>query len=621
MGYTLFLHNDMQSKFNIWSTSTDPQHVNVVKALSSIGIANDSDYDNKIIEHIRLTFPQLNDIRISYVQTVPYYIQANVNKNLGVICQDNSSRVVMFVIVVPPMSADSRTGLIAQQLMPTLTNIIHERNACVGNQVTNKPILVINSNSETYTPSNAINIIGTSNVPGIFYSDLFKRDPYQVLATKNITGSLSSIDGFVNAVNIISNRSSAKFTYHKSQKVLELNQGNLKNPGEGMTNEPYYYLMAVIPAICIASKAGIKIDDTSLRNWWQSYVAQKGNKNIEYFMEWLQKINGQGGKTVQEIYYGSPGTGKSHDIEEYLSSVVTNEDEQVYRTTFHPEYSYSDFVGQIMPSRIYNPATGKYDISYEFYEGVFARALKQAFNDLNQDVYLVVEEMSRGNVAAIFGDLFQLLDRHLVGTKKGWSKYGIRNDRIANQIVQLPNDIITLPPNLHIFGTVNTSDQNVFTMDTAFKRRFQWKYVLTKPAVNPLNLAAVNLSDRYFNNPTISLELGSGSEDVFWTDLYGTLNIFISDSKFLGMGEDKQIGPFFIDFTGMNSNEIKDEVLNKLLNYLWTDIASSRNSRNSPLFSDAVTSYSTLYEKFDNDEQIFSDKFIKAYRDWKNKLL
>lgn len=621
MGYTLFLHNDMQSDFNTWSTSAEPKHVNAVQTLSTIGITNDSEYDNKIIEQISSTFPLLNNIRISYEQTVPYYAQVNVNKNLGVVCQENSSKVVMFVIVVPPMSADSRTGLIAQQLMPTLTNIIHERNACVGNQVTNKPILVINSNFETYTPLNAINIIGTMNIPGIFYSDLFKRDPYQVLATKDITGSLSSIDGFVNAVNTISTRSNAKFTYHKSQKVLELNQGNLKEPGVSMTNEPYYYLMTVIPAICIASKAGIKIDDTSLQNWWQYYVAQKSNKNIEYFMEWIQKINGQGGKTAQKIYYGSPGTGKSHDIEEYLSSVVTNEDEQVYRTTFHPEYSYSDFVGQVMPARIYNPVSSQYDISYEFYEGVFTRALKQAFNNLNQDVYLVVEEMSRGNVAAIFGDLFQLLDRHLLGTKKGWSKYGIRNDKIANQIVQLPNDIITLPPNFHIFGTVNTSDQNVFTMDTAFKRRFQWEYVLTKPAVNSLNPTAANLSDRYLNNPTISLELDNGPEDVFWTDLYGTLNIFISDSKFLGMGEDKQIGPFFIDFTGMNSNQIKDEVLNKLLNYLWTDIASSRNSRNSPLFNDAVTSYSTLYGKFKGTDPIFSDKFIHAYRDWKNNLL
>lgn len=620
MGYILFLHNDMQSDFNTWSKSTDPKYVSIFQAFSTIGITNDSDYDNKIIEQISFTFPQLEDIKISYEQTVPYYVQANVNKNLGVLCQNSSSRIVMFIIIVPPMSANSRTGLIAQQLMPTLTNIIHERNRCVGNQVTNKPILVINSNNETYTPYNSISIIGTLNIPGIFYSDLFKRDPYQVLAKKGITHSLSSIDGFAKAVNTISTQSNAKFMYNKYKKVLQLNQGNLKNPGVGMTNEPYYYLMVVIPVVCIASEVGIKIDDTSLQNWWQSYATKKSNKNIEYFMEWLQKINGQGGKTVQKIYYGSPGTGKSHDIEEYLSNVVRNEDEQVYRTTFHPEYSYSDFVGQVMPARTYNSKTGQHDITYEFYEGVFTRALKQAFKDLNQDVYLVIEEMSRGNVAAILGDLFQLLDRHLVGTKKGWSKYGIRNDRIASKIVQLTNDIIFLPPNLHILGTVNTSDQNVFTMDTAFKRRFQWKYVLTTPALNP-NPISANFSDKYLNNPFISLDLGNGSENVFWTDLYGTLNIFISDSKFLGMGEDKQIGPFFIDFTGMNSTEIKDEVLNKLLNYLWTDISDSRNIKKCQLFNDAVTSYSTLYEKFDNDEQIFSAKFIKAYRDWKNKKL
>lgn len=618
MGYTLFLHSDMQSNFNAWATS----NINIIQSFSTIGITNDSDYDNKITEQISHTFPKLKNIKISYEKTVPHYVQVNINKNLGVLCPDNSSRVIMFVIIVPPMSADSRTGLIAQQLMPTLTNIIHKCNEHIGNQVTNKPILVINSNSETYTSLNAINIIGTLNIPGIFYSDLFERNPYEILTSKGISGSLSSIDGFVNAVNTISNRSNAKFTYHQLQRVLQLNQGNLKDPGERMTNEPYFYLMTVIPAICMALEAGVKIDDNFLQNWWKSYAAQMRNKNIEYFMEWLQKINNHGEKTMQKIYFGSPGTGKSHAIEDYLLNVVTNTEEQVYRTTFHPEYSYSDFVGQVMPARIYNALTGEYDISYEFYEEVFTRALKQAFKDLNQDVYLVIEEMSRGNVSAIFGDLFQLLDRHIDGIKKGYSKYGIRNDRISSQIVQLTNDIITLPPNLHIFGTVNTSDQNVFTMDTAFKRRFQWEYVLTTPVINTSNSTPATLSDKYLNNPQIKLDLGNGSEEVFWSDLYGTLNIFIADNRYLGMGEDKQIGPFFIDFTGMNSNEIKFEISNKLLNYLWIDVANSRNIRNTPLFNPkVVTNFSNLYVRFDRNEQIFSDEFISAYRQWQNNLL
>ena len=129
--------------------------------------------------------------------------------------------------------------------------------------------------------------------------------------------------------------------------------------------------------------------------------------------------------------------------------------------------------------------------------------------------------MSRGNCSAIFGDIFQLLDRDNVGTEKGWSKYFINNPIIAKDIIALTDDRIKLPANLSILGTVNTSDQNVFVMDTAFKRRFEWEYISTKPVKeNGINLNAVD----------IDLNNGKTKIRINWIDLYGTLNKFISSS-------------------------------------------------------------------------------------------
>lgn len=166
--------------------------------------------------------------------------------------------------------------------------------------------------------------------------------------------------------------------------------------------------------------------------------------------------------TLQLIYYGAPGTGKSYTVDN-LNEIRSVPDEQIYRTTFHPEYTYSDFTGQILP------VVKDGIITYDYQCGVFTNALKEAYKDSSKQVYLIIEEMSRGNVASIFGDIFQLLDRN----DKNVSRYPIRNSVIAHEIPQIDDDddLIYLPANFNIFGTVNINDQNVFVMDTAFKRR------------------------------------------------------------------------------------------------------------------------------------------------------
>ena len=128
---------------------------------------------------------------------------------------------------------------------------------------------------------------------------------------------------------------------------------------------------------------------------------------------------------MQKIYFGAPGTGKSYEIDQFLNKNGV-EEENVFRVTFHPEYTYNDFVGQLIP-KMEKLQNGETVITYSFEKGQFTLALEKAYEDISKPVYLIIEEMSRGNCAAIFGDIFQLLDRVSSGTDKGFSRYFINN--------------------------------------------------------------------------------------------------------------------------------------------------------------------------------------------------
>lgn len=307
---------------------------------------------------------------------------------------------------------------------------------------------------------------------------------------------------------------------------------------------------------------------------------------------------------MQKIYYGAPGTGKSFEINKYLKEKHIP-DERIFRVTFHPEYSYSDFTGQLLPTVV---RTGEHagDITYAYEKGVFTLALEKAYEDTSKEVYLILEEMSRGNCAAIFGDIFQLLDRERDGLNRGYSRYFINNSVISKDIIAIDDDRVKLPPNLSILGTVNTSDQNVFVMDTAFKRRFEWAYISTK--------AIKDADDNYLNNIVVTLNDGSGTPaEIEWVDLYSKLNIFISSDDKLGLGEDKQIGQFFIEFNIEENWEThKEQLKNKLLHFLWFDINQSSYRADVRLFDESIKNFSDLYDTFEMDGKIFSTAFFEC---------
>lgn len=291
------------------------------------------------------------------------------------------------------------------------------------------------------------------------------------------------------------------------------------------------------------------------------------------------------------LYFGAPGTGKSYAVSQKIREIYPNFDKFndsesafVFRTTLHPEYSYSDFVGQIMP-------TTDEGQNAKFIEnlGIFTQALKMAIASPNQHIFLILEEMSCANVAAVFGDLFQLLDRN----KNGDSEYHVNNAFIAKSIYSEPNaesKKIYIPNNLTIIGTVNTSDQNVFAMDTAFKRRFEMIYTsIDEPG---------NFEDWYFKY---------ARQDISWNTFRVNLNQFIT--KEMKLSEDKQLGAFFIS----KSVDPEVQIQNKLLNYLWEDVEKSSifNSEKS-LFADEYKdgNFSEIYFAFQKSKAIFNPEII-----------
>lgn len=327
------------------------------------------------------------------------------------------------------------------------------------------------------------------------------------------------------------------------------------------------------------------------------------------------------------IFFGAPGTGKSFKVQDEIRKNgipdYNNklEHPNVFRTTLHPESSYHDFVGQIMPV-VTKDNDGKDLIKYDFKPQVFTLALERALDKSDESIFLILEEMSRANVAAVFGDIFQLLDRD----EDGRSEYLIDNEQIQkylnDQFKEKGINIskIYIPNNLFIIGTVNTSDQNVFVMDTAFKRRFEFEYL-------DANYVAKNEAGKALNNFVFSI----GSMNFSWINFTHNLNDFIVDDiNGLGLSEDKQLGQFFIKFK-LGDNELTEQSLakdienqvdysfnfnklkGKLLQYLWNDIRGASYSDKS-LFDNKIKSFGELYKRFENKEQVFSNDFLEKFR-------
>lgn len=301
---------------------------------------------------------------------------------------------------------------------------------------------------------------------------------------------------------------------------------------------------------------------------------------------------------LQVIYYGAPGTGKSHAIKELT------EGKRVIRTTFHPDSDYSTFVGAYKPTTVDDPVmtvigtkavpvenpdgTDRTEkkIVYEFVPQAFLQAYVNAWLDCAnakdgeeaEEQYLVIEEINRGNCAQIFGDLFQLLDRN----DDGYSEYPINADKDmekylseAFEKIAIPGEdklsemfkdpyiaqkiglgkVLVLPPNLHIWATMNTSDQSLFPIDSAFKRRWEWKYIPISEGIDKQT------------HTTLGWKLRVNGKSYDWWAFLQAINEQIGG---LTKSQDKKLGYFFCKAKG---GVIDAETLvGKVLFFLWNEV-------------------------------------------------
>lgn len=331
-------------------------------------------------------------------------------------------------------------------------------------------------------------------------------------------------------------------------------------------------------------------------------VLGKTGSLVDESPEFYQRNDKQ---SLQQIFYGAPGTGKSHAVK--METETWEKRGRVVRTTFHPDSDYSTFVGAYKPTTesvqrydIYNkPMTRdgvpvmEQIITYEFVEQAFLQAYIDAWKNRDEPEFLIIEEINRGNCAQIFGDLFQLLDRG----NDGYSEYAIRADKDLQkhlckafedvEIADHPNvktgKELLLPSNLYIRATMNTSDQSLFPIDSAFKRRWDWKYVpIAKGNDNGTEL-----------NWMIEVE---GDLYDWWT-FVRTINKHVFDTT---NSEDKQLGFFFCK--AMDNIISAETFVCKVIFYLWNDV-----------FKDFGFDDKIFEDKEDNDNPKLSfDKFYMS---------
>lgn len=320
--------------------------------------------------------------------------------------------------------------------------------------------------------------------------------------------------------------------------------------------------------------------------------------------------------SLQQIFYGAPGTGKSHKIKDDADVKAADEKNLVFRTTFHPDSDYSTFVGAYKPTTtrraVRNVAgdivkdTNKEEvyedcITYSFIPQAFLQAYVAAWNNPDDKVFLVIEEINRGNCAQIFGDLFQLLDRDDEGASeypimadKDISKYLNGNDEEGRPVLTNKDGIkdgkLRLPKNLYIWATMNTSDQSLFPIDSAFKRRWDWVYM-------PIADAKKNYV----------IEIDNDQYD--WWSFLEAINAIIENTTH---SEDKKLGYFFAK--AKNGRISVETFVSKVIFYLWNDVFKD-NETNHKAFKDNDGELLPFRKFFHYDGTVDTNMVIKFLQD------
>ncbi|MNK60630.1 Type-2 restriction enzyme BsuMI component YdiS [compost metagenome] len=324
-----------------------------------------------------------------------------------------------------------------------------------------------------------------------------------------------------------------------------------------------------------------------------------GKENYLKFLKEYQRPTEISAKLIlgyNKIYFGAPGTGKSFAVAQLLKENNVRES-NIERVTFHPDYDYSSFIGG------YKPVTetdekGNETVKYKFVPQVFVNIYEKAWRNPRQNYYLIIEEINRGNCAEIFGDVFQLLDRnpdYTITPSEDLAKYLVKRDEVAAN-KSLHQGKLVMPSNLVILATMNTSDQSLYPMDSAFKRRWDWEYVPVKYPIDETDSSCPSFGYK------IKLD---EHHHINWIDFVKNINGHIMQNPSLGM--DKCLGNFFVKPDHRGEITI-DMVINKVMFYLWNDIFRdeeneifSDHSYNDyfPIDTNGRTQFYSLSNKYD----------------------
>lgn len=544
----------------------------VIDALAKKGYNSIDDFTREILSRLNKFDKNLN------LRSIAYHTLQDTDNYIGVILDEFLNKQYNVCIIPPKLG--TRSGFLSQQIFGFISNLINGQQTSESYTICDKPVIIVNCMVDSLADSAICNIIG-SKIIGFKYIDIFNR-------AEDFGTSISNLSDFVNTVSQYKKTISQDIELQDDTLILRTER--LKDFSTSLTNEPYYFAINAYPAVMLAKKEGYKIDSSDFET---KLAAGKSNKNIQAFVRFLKGLKAanfpQRSKIIidplQRIYYGAPGTGKSNEIK-LMTGNGTFSKNYTFRTTFHPDSDYSSFVGT------YKPIWNGEKIIYVFRPQSFLRAYIEAWKHPEHNVALVIEEINRGNCAQIFGDIFQLLDRE----RTGLSKYPIEADidmqnylkgEFAN-IDSIYNEdqkkainkyyanhyekafehikngiILTLPKNLSLLATMNTSDQSLFPMDSAFKRRWDWEYMPIKNA-----------------HKNWKIQLDNSHELIDWWEFLDRINMVISD---LTTSEDKQLGYFFcqpdeylIKPDGDENAQLDlitaKQFVDKVIFYLWNDV-------------------------------------------------
>ncbi len=444
---------------------------------------------------------------------------------------------------------------------------------------------------------------------GVYIVYLFSKSGNSVFLTLNQGVSKSSIEGIRQVKKDIQEK--------LDHKDFHVNKGTISALEDYADSTIFYkeYKSGSLP-----SDDEMKRDFSSLVGVYKEYIKMKLNNAIEPDRTSKSVSENNRGdekiKSIQVVFFGAPGTGKSHKIDYDLfkdengkpigMGIKEIPENQKFRTTFHPDYDYAQFVG------VYKPKKEGNAITYSFVPQVFAKAYAAAWKQYfaagnastaDNQVYLVIEEINRGNCAQIFGDIFQLLDRD----SEGFSQYSIDADcDFAEWLKEngIGDGKLKLPPNLNILATMNTSDQSLFPMDSAFKRRFDWEYVpisFTDEEGNEKEAAKYEIEVFDKDGTPCKRE---GDKPYLWKDFVEKINTKILD---ITKSEDKQLGEFFIkpDSGNVISNK---RFLGKVMFYLWNEVCKDEHENES--FFRVEKEYFTFQDLYKKEKNGYLKQFM-----------